>query len=88
MRVMTPSIPVAAPSPFAVWQEYRRSRDARLRDRLVFTLAPLVRHAGGTAADAQTGLCALMVAVEEYEPSRHGSLEAFAWGVVRASLSA
>jgi DNA-directed RNA polymerase specialized sigma subunit len=70
-----------------VWQEYRRTGDVGLRDRLVFTLAPLVRHAGArSAADAQAGLFALLAAVDAFDPARDGALERFAWTSVRAAL--
>ena len=82
-------LPVAAPSPAVVWQQYRRTGDRRLRDRLIFTLAPLVRHAGATTPEqAQLGLSALLVAVETYSPAQDGPIEAFAWSEVRAALAA
>src|SRR3712207_7859783 len=46
---------------FRSWQQYRRTGDISLRDRLVFTLAPLVKHAGGVSPEqAQVGLSALL----------------------------
>ena len=89
MAVTSNHIPVAAPSPAIVWQQYRRTGDRRLRDRLIFTLAPLVRHAGAkTPQEAQLGLSALFIAVETYSPSADGPIESFAWGEVRAALAA
>ena len=88
MTVLTPHPPVAAPSASVVWQEYRRTGDRRLRDRLVFTLAPLVRHAGAAEPDAaEAGLLALAGAVDAYAPERDGALEHFAWTRVRAALT-
>ena len=81
-------ITVAAPSPAVVWQQYRRTGDPRTRDRLIFTLAPLVRHAGArTAAEAGAGLHALVDAVETYSPAQHGPIESYAWAAVRAALA-
>ena len=75
------------PTPATLWREYRRSGDARVRDRLVFTLAPLVRHAGADDdAAAAAGLRALVDAVEAFAPERDGTLEQFAWTRIRASL--
>ena len=80
-------IRVAAPPPAVVWQQYRRTGDTRARDRLIFTLAPLVRHAGAMTPDeAQLGLAALFIAVETYSPAMDGPIEAFAWAEVRAAL--
>ena len=88
MAVTTNHIPVAAPSPAVVWQQYRRTGDTRLRDRLIFTLAPLVKHAGATTPEqAQRGLSALLIAVETYSPSSDGPIESFAWTEVRAALA-
>jgi DNA-directed RNA polymerase specialized sigma subunit len=82
------SISVAAPSPAVVWQQYRRTGDPRTRDRLIFTLAPLVRHAGAkTAQEAGAGLRALIAAVEAYSPAQDGPIESHAWTAVRAALA-
>ena len=80
VTVLTP-IRVAAPSCLTVWQQWHATGDLRQRDRLLFTLAPLVRHAG---VDAQAGLTAVLVAVESFDPARHGSLERHAWCAVRS----
>lgn len=88
MAATSHPIPVAAPSPTVVWQQYRRTGDRRLRDRLVFTLAPLVRHAGATTpAEAQVGLSVLLVAIEDYSPAQDGPIESFAWTQIRSALA-
>ena len=89
--------PMPAPSPFpavpgaslaAAWHAYRATGDRRLRDRIVFTLAPLVPHAGAAADEAiARGLEALMGAIDDFEPERDGDLERYAWSRVRASVS-
>ena len=79
----------ATAEPVALWQAYRRTADARVRDRLVFSLAPLVRHAGAEDDEATAiGLKALLDVVDVYAPEHHGSLVSFAWSRVRAALSA
>jgi DNA-directed RNA polymerase specialized sigma subunit len=88
MPVLTlhPTQVVAAPAD--LWHAYERTADARVRDRLVFTLAPLVRQAGAETADeAACGLQALVDAVDAYAPERDGPLESFAWRRVRAALA-
>ena len=88
MSVLTPHPTQLSPAPLALWRAYRSSGDARLRDRLVFTLAPLVRHAGATTADeAEAGLRAVLHAVEEFSHDEHGSIEELAWTRIRAALA-
>jgi DNA-directed RNA polymerase specialized sigma subunit len=90
MSVLTlhPHATPATADATALWHAYRRTTDARVRDRIVFTLAPLVRHAAGESdADVQRGLEALVDAIEAYEPGRDGSLERFAWSRVRSALA-
>jgi len=89
MTVLTPPpTPLPATTPMALWHEYHRTGDARLRDRLVFTLAPLVRHAGAIGdAEAGTGLQALVEAIEDFSPQRDGQLERHAWRRIRAALA-
>jgi DNA-directed RNA polymerase specialized sigma subunit len=88
MTVVTPPPTLPDASPAVLWREYRATGDGRLRDRLVFMLAPLVRYAG--AADdtrAEAGLRAVLAAVETYAPERDGALEPYAWSRVRAALA-
>ncbi|HWT93608.1 MAG TPA: hypothetical protein VN238_11465 [Solirubrobacteraceae bacterium] len=82
-----PTLPAASPA--VLWREYHRTGDVRLRDRLVFTLAPLIRHtsAAGTTPDAaERGLTALLHAIDAYRPERDGRLERFAFLRVDAAL--
>jgi hypothetical protein len=88
MSAVIPHPAVAPPATGAVWRQYDRSRDPALRDRLVFTLAPLVRHAGAsTDTEASAGLVALGEAIDDYVPDRDGGLELFAWTRIRGALS-
>jgi DNA-directed RNA polymerase specialized sigma subunit len=85
MSVPLPNM--APPSLVTVWRDYARTGDVRLRDRLAFTLAPLVRHAGArTQEEASAGLSALLAAIDSFAPERHGALELYAWARVRAVL--
>lgn len=89
MTVLTPPPTLPAASPAVLWHDYRRTGDTRLRDRLVFTLAPLVRHAGAqTDAEAGAGLQALLDAIDAFSPERDGTLERYAWRRVRDALNA
>jgi DNA-directed RNA polymerase specialized sigma subunit len=88
MTVLTPYKASAPPAPLALWEAYRASGERRLRDRLVFTLAPMVRHAGAVDdREAEAGLRALMDAVDGYDAERDGALEPYAWSRVRAALA-
>ena len=61
--------------------------ELRERDRLLFSLAPLVRHAGARTPDeVEAGMAALARAIDDHDPERHGALTSFAWRYVRAAL--
>jgi RNA polymerase sigma factor FliA len=73
-----------------LWQEYKDTGDARLRDRLVLTLAPMVKYivyhklrelpARSEAEDfIACGLEALIHCVDRYDPEKGVTLEQFAW---------
>lgn len=82
-----PTLPAASPA--VLWREYARTGDVRLRDRLVFTLAPLIRHAGAAASApgaAEKGLTALVHAIDAYRPERDGRIERFAFLRLEAAL--
>ena len=63
----------------ALWQEYRRTNDRALRDRLILTYAPLVKFVAGRLGaslpghvDEQDlvsyGLLGLIGAIERFDP--------------------
>jgi RNA polymerase sigma factor for flagellar operon FliA len=65
----------------ALWQEFRRTHDRALRDRLILTYAPLVKFVAGrlgaslpSHVDEQDlvsyGLLGLISAIERYDPDR------------------
>lgn len=80
-----------------LWFEYRRTQDARLRDRLVFACAPMVGSIAQAALDespgcgrmadlVSCGLEALMAAIDRYEPLGGATLEQFTWAQVQRRL--
>jgi len=80
-----------------LWSEYRRSGDARLRDRLVLTYAPLVkfivyRKIGelppSTEVDdlVSAGLEALIKALDRYDPKKGATLEQFVWTRIHGAV--
>ena len=73
----------------ALWQEFRRTNDRGLRDRLILTYAPLVKFVAGRLAaslpshvDDQDlvsyGLLGLISAIERYDPDREIKFETYA----------
>jgi len=89
--------PAAGESVQQLWEQYRASGDARLRDRLVLTLAPLVKYivyrkvreipARCEVEDfISCGLEALMRSIERYDPTRGATLEQFAWSRIHGAV--
>jgi RNA polymerase sigma factor for flagellar operon FliA len=81
----------------AIWQEYRRSGDLRVRDRLVFMFMPMTRHivyrkvrAVPAHCDVEDflscGLEALIHSIERYDPSKGATLEQFAWTRIHGAV--
>ena len=73
----------------ALWQEFRRTNDRSLRDRLILTYAPLVKFVAGrlgaslpSHVDEQDlvsyGLLGLISAIERYDPDREIKFETYA----------
>jgi RNA polymerase sigma factor for flagellar operon FliA len=81
----------------AVWQQYRRTHDPRLRERLILTYAPLVKYVAGrlgTGLPAHVeegdlvsyGLLGLMNAIERYDPGRDIKFETYAINRIKGSI--
>ena len=81
----------------ALWREYQRSGDPRLRDRLVLTYAPLVkfivyRKIGELPASCEVddlvsaGLEALIKSLDRYDPAKGATLEQFAWTRIHGAV--
>jgi RNA polymerase sigma factor FliA len=80
-----------------LWQEYRKSNDQELRDRLILTYAPLVKFVAGRVGaslpahvDEQDlvsyGLLGLIGAIERFDPSREIKFETFAMARIRGAI--
>ncbi len=81
----------------ALWKRYRTTRDNRLRDRLILTLAPLVKFivyrkvrempAHAEAEDfISVGLEALIQSIDRYDPGKGATLEQYAWTRVHGAV--
>ena len=87
----------AADETQALWQEYRKSKDQELRDRLILTYAPLVKFVAGRVGaslpahvDEQDlvsyGLLGLIGAIERFDPDREIKFETFAMARIRGAI--
>jgi RNA polymerase sigma factor for flagellar operon FliA len=81
----------------ALWHDYNRSGDPRLRDRLVLTYAPLVkfivyRKIGELPASCEVddlvsaGLEALIKSLDRYDPEKGATLEQFVWTRIHGAV--
>jgi RNA polymerase sigma factor for flagellar operon FliA len=87
----------AADETYALWQDYCKSRDPHLRDRLILTYAPLVKFVAGRVGaslpahvDEQDlvsyGLLGLIGAIERFDPEREIKFETFAMARIRGAI--
>jgi RNA polymerase sigma factor for flagellar operon FliA len=88
---------VSASEVLSLWLRYKRTGDARLRDRLVFTFTPMVRYivyrkvrevpAQCDVEDfLSCGLEALLRCIDRYDPARGATLEQFAWTRIHGAI--
>jgi RNA polymerase sigma factor for flagellar operon FliA len=88
---------VSAEDALALWQEYKRTGDLQVRNRLVMTYAPLVKYivfkkvrelpARCEVEDfISCGLEALIASIDRYDPSKGATLEQFAWTRIHGAV--
>jgi RNA polymerase sigma factor FliA len=93
----TKSARVSPDAVHRLWEQYRASGDAHVRDRLVLTLAPMVKYivyrkireipARCEVEDfISCGLEALLRSIDRYDPSRGATLEQFAWTRIHGAV--
>jgi RNA polymerase sigma factor for flagellar operon FliA len=81
----------------AIWREFRRSNDPKLRDRLILTYAPLVKFVAGRVGSGlpshvddedliSYGLLGLIRAIERFDPGREVKFETYAIPRVRGAI--
>ena len=79
------------------WKKYKASGDKSLRDRLVLTFAPLVRHivykklrelpASCEVDDLiSSGIEGLIGAIDRYDPAKGATLEQFVWTRIHGAV--
>src|SRR5512144_899342 len=82
---------------WSIWRRYKATGDITLRDRLVFSYAPLVKYivyrkvrelpARCEVEDfISCGLEALLAAIERYDPDKGATLDQFAWTRIHGAV--
>jgi RNA polymerase sigma factor for flagellar operon FliA len=80
-----------------LWVEFRKSRDKRIRDRLILNYAPLVKYVAGRLGSGlpahvdegdlvSYGLLGLIGAIERYDPERDVKFETYAIARIKGSI--
>src|ERR1700741_3836416 len=98
-RVKDKSDRMSAQETLRLWQQYKETGDARVRDRLVLTFAPMVKYivykkAREIPARCEVedfiscGLEALIRSIDRYDPNKGATLEQFAWTRVQGPVPA
>jgi len=88
---------VSAADTKGLWYEYRRTRDEKLRDRLILTYAPLVKYVAGRLGSGlpahveegdlvSYGLLGLIGAIERYDPDRDVKFETYAIARIKGQI--
>ena len=81
----------------SLWQEFRRTGDKGLRDRLILTYAPLVKYVAGRLGSGlpahvdendlvSYGLLGLIGAIERFDPDRDIKFETYAIARIKGSI--
>ena len=81
----------------ALWQEFRKSGDRGLRDRLILTYAPLVKFVAGRLGSGlpahvdegdlvSYGLLGLIGAIERFDPEREIKFETYAIARIKGAI--
>jgi RNA polymerase sigma factor for flagellar operon FliA len=88
---------LSADDTLELWRDYQRTRDPRLRDRLVLTFAPMVKYVVYRKVREMPAQCevddfiscgleALIRCIDRYDPDRGATLEQFAWTRIHGAV--
>ena len=80
-----------------LWQEFKRTNDRALRDRLILTYAPLVKYVAGRLGSGlpahveegdlvSYGLLGLIGAIERFDPDRDIKFETYVIARIKGSI--
>jgi RNA polymerase sigma factor for flagellar operon FliA len=81
----------------SLWQEFQRTKDKGVRDRLILTYAPLVKYVAGRLGSGlpahvdegdlvSYGLLGLIGAIERFDPDRDIKFETYAISRIKGSI--
>jgi RNA polymerase sigma factor for flagellar operon FliA len=81
----------------ALWQDYRRTKDRGVRDKLILNYAPLVKYVAGRLGSGlpahvdegdltSYGLLGLIGAIERYDPGRDVKFETYAISRIKGAI--
>jgi RNA polymerase sigma factor for flagellar operon FliA len=82
---------------YTLWQQYRKTKDQGIRDRLILTYAPLVKYVAGRLGSGlpahvdegdlvSYGLLGLIGAIERYDPDRDVKFETYAIARIKGAI--
>jgi RNA polymerase sigma factor FliA len=82
---------------YTLWQQYRKTKDQGIRDRLILTYAPLVKFVAGRLGSGlpahveendlvSYGLLGLIGAIERYDPDRDVKFETYAIARIKGAI--
>ena len=88
---------ISQPALLKLWREYKHGGDPRVRDRIVFSLAPIVksivyRKIREVPAHREVddliscGLEAVLRSIDRYDPDKGATLEQFAWTRIHGAV--
>ena len=88
---------VSADDALAIWTQYKATGDARVRERLVMTYAPLVKYivfkkirelpARCEVEDfISVGIEALITSIDRYDPDKGATLEQYVWTRIHGAV--
>jgi RNA polymerase sigma factor for flagellar operon FliA len=88
---------VAGEDTKTLWQDFKRTKDKDLRDRLILTYAPLVKYVAGRLGSGlpahvdegdlvSYGLLGLIGAIERYDPDRDIKFETYAISRIKGAI--
>ncbi len=97
LQQIQPSERMSQPERVALWRQYREQGDTQARDRLVLSLAPLVKAIvyrkardipphRGVDDFVSCGFEALVRSIDRYDPAKGASLEQFVWKRVHGAV--
>jgi RNA polymerase sigma factor for flagellar operon FliA len=70
----------------SLWQEYRRTGDETIRERLILTYAPLVKYVAGRVGSGLPSHVDEIGAIERYDPDRDVKFETYAIARIKGSI--